>query len=95
MHHRLLEDRKELGERTLDLLRVKLYDVGRVVPPGPVAHLRQVPIWVEPDNPKVKCMCYHPSKEWLAGHGFNPEKAGAVEIGNPVTFLKRDWRSSR
>ena len=87
VHRRLLEDQKELGDRTLDLLRVKLYDVRRAVPPGPLARLQQVPIWVESDNPQVKCMCYHPSKEWLAGHGFNPEKAGAVEIGNCKTFL--------
>jgi len=87
VHRRLLEDQKELGDRTLELLRVKLYDVRRAVPPGPLARLQQVPIWVESDNPQVKCMCYHPSKEWLAEHGFNPQKAGSVEIGNCRTFL--------
>lgn len=89
VHRRLCDDQKELGDRVLELLRVKLYDIRRAVPAGPLARLQQVPIWVEFNNPQVKCMCYHPSKEWLAQHGFNPEKAGAVEVGNCKTFL--DW----
>ena len=32
-------------------------------------------------------MCYHPSKEWLSQNGFNPEKAGSVEIANAENFL--------
>jgi hypothetical protein len=59
------------------------------VPRPALDRLREVPLWVEAGNPKVQCMCYHPSRGWLEAHGFNPEKAGAVEIGNPVTFL--DW----
>ncbi len=87
VHKRLLDEKKELGQKALDLLRVKLYDVARFVPTPALAKLRTVVIWVEADNPKVACMCYHPSREWLAGHGFNPEKAKSVEIGNPNTFL--------
>jgi len=89
VHNRLLGEKKELGDETLKLLAVHLYDVSRMVPKPALARLRETRIWVEAGNPKVACMCYHPSREWLAGHGFNPEKAGAVEIGNPVTFL--DW----
>lgn len=87
VHNRLLNEQKDLGKRTLDLLRVKLYDVNRVVPRGALEKLHEVPIWVEAGNPKVACMCYHPSRQWLAGHGFNPDKAGAVELGNPETFF--------
>ena len=32
-------------------------------------------------------MCYHPSRQWLADNGYNPDKAGAVEIGDVRHFL--------
>lgn len=89
IHRRLLDGQKELGDRALELLRVKLYEINRVVPSGPLAKLHAVPIWLEFKNRDVKCACYHPSKEWLAEHGFNPEKAGSVEIGHAANFL--DW----
>jgi len=90
VHNRLLEgEKKALGGETLKLLAAHLYDVTRMVPQPALARLRETPIWVEAGNPKVACMCYHPSRGWLEGHGFNPEKAGSVELGNPVTFL--DW----
>ena len=90
VHNRLLGEKKALGDETLKLLAVHLYDVNRMVPKPALGRLHEVPIWVEADNSaRVKCMCYHPSKEWLEGHDFNPEKAKAVELGNPVTFL--DW----
>lgn len=90
VHNRLLEgEKKALGDEILKLLAVHLYDINRMVPRPALDKLHAVPIWVEAGNPKVECMCYHPSREWLEGHGFNPEKAGAVELGNPVTF--RDW----
>jgi hypothetical protein len=87
VHVRLLDDKKELGEQTLKLLSAKLHEINRAVPKAALERLHGVPIWVEAESAKVKCMCYHPSREWLAGHGFNPDKAGGVEIGNPDTFL--------
>jgi len=88
VNHRLLEDQKELGERTLELLGVKLYDVVRIVPGPAVEKLRRVPIWVEFAHPRHPCMCYHPSRKWLSENAFNPEKAGSVEIANAAAFLK-------
>ncbi|MEX0585870.1 MAG: metallopeptidase [Pirellulales bacterium] len=78
---------QKLRERTLALLRVKLYDIARVVPDKPLAELRKIPIWVERKSPRFPCMCYHVSPEWLGDHGFDPAKAGAVELANPETFL--------
>ncbi len=86
VHKRLLEEKKELGEKTLKLLAAKLYDISRVVPAPALEKLRKVRIWVE-ENPKVKCACYHPSRGWLANNGFNPEKEKSVEIGGPANFL--------
>jgi hypothetical protein len=86
VHKKLLEEKKELGEKTLKLLGARLYDITRVVPAPAVEKLRKVRFWVE-ENPKVACACYHPSRGWLAGHGFNPEKEKSVEIGGPTNFL--------
>jgi hypothetical protein len=88
VNHRLLEDQKELGDRALQLLDVKLFDITRVVPPPAVEKLRQVPIWMEFAHPRHPCMCYHPSRKWLTENAFNPEKAGSVEIANVANFLK-------
>jgi hypothetical protein len=83
----LLEENKAIGDQVLRLLRAKLYDVNRVVPKDALEELHKVPIWVEFEDKDIKCMCYHPSKEWLTEHGFNPQKAKSVEIGNAKTFL--------
>jgi hypothetical protein len=76
------------GKQALELLRVKLYDIGRAVPPKPLAELRKVPIWISRENKAAPCSCYHPSPEWLTEHGFDPKKARAVEITDAMTFLK-------
>lgn len=88
VNHRLLEDQEELGDRTLELLGVKLYDIVRMVPRPAVEKLRQVAIWVEFAHPRHPCMCYHPSRKWLSENAFNPEKAGSVEIANAAAFLQ-------
>jgi hypothetical protein len=89
VNNRLLGEKKALGDETLKLLAVHLYDVNRMAPKPALDVLHTVPIWVEAESKDVKCMCYHPSKGWLEGHGFNPDKAKSIELGNPVVFL--DW----
>jgi hypothetical protein len=58
-----------------------------VVPPAALAELRKVPIWMEYRNPRGGAGCYHPSRRWLVGHGFNPDKARSIEFGNARGFL--------
>jgi hypothetical protein len=88
VNRRVLDEQKVLGDRALELLDVKLYEIVRAVPAPAVEKLREIPIWVELADPRHPCMCYHPSREWLTEHAFNPEKAGSVEIANVATFLK-------
>jgi len=83
----LIEKHPRTWEEVREVLDAQLLGVVRMVPSKTVAKMRQVPIWIEYDNPKVKCMCYHPSRQWLSSNGFNPEKAGAVELGNCRNFL--------
>ena len=87
VNHRLLEDQKALGDRALKLLRVKLHDVNRAVPPKALSKLHEVPIWLEFHHPRHPCACYHPNKQWLIDNHFNPQKARAVEISNAANFL--------
>ena len=87
VNHRLLEDQKDLGRRALRLLKVKLYDINRVVPPKALEKLHQVPIWVELKHPRHPCACYHPNRKWLIANDFNPQKVGAVEIANAAALL--------
>lgn len=89
VHRDLLGPKKDLGEKAIKLLRMCLYQVTLVVPRNALVKLREVPIWLEAGNPKVRGACYHPSRQWLIDHGFNPEKARSIEIGNPKNFL--DW----
>jgi len=91
---KLVDDEDEdhdLAERTLALLRAKLLDANRAIPPAALASLRRdVVIWVERDDgERFPGMCYHPSADWLRANGFNPDKAGGIEIGNARNFL--DW----
>ena len=88
VNHRLLEDQKELGAQVLELLDVKCYDVVRSVPPGALEKLRSIPIWLEFEDRGFPCACYHPSRAWLTKNGYNPQKAGSVEIANAATFIQ-------
>ena len=88
VNRQLLGEEKEVGEQALALLRVKLFDVTRTVPPVALAKLREIPIWLEFEDEGVTCACYHPSREWLVQHGFNPEKERSVEIGDAKRFLR-------
>jgi hypothetical protein len=84
----LLNQEADLGGEALKLLGVKLYEISRVVPPHPLRVLRNVPIWLGVDDGPNDRAQYHPSREWLQEHRFNPEKAKAVEIGSARSFLK-------
>ena len=83
-----LMEHPELEGPTIELLSDHLYRITRSVPSPALDKLQSVEIWVEQDTPWTKCMCYHVSPEWLAENGYNPEKAGTVEVGNATAFLE-------
>ncbi len=88
VNRKLVGEQKELGERALRLLDLKLYDVRRAVPAAAAARLQSVPIWLGVDDGHAPCAEYHPSREWLRENGYNPDKAKGVEIGNASRFLE-------
>ncbi len=71
----------------LDLLGEKLAEVARVVPADRLKPLRGVRVWVEWDQTDGAAQ-YHPSADWLRRHGYNPDKAGDMEISNVVHFVQ-------
>lgn len=84
----LLGEAAPTGGLALRLLEAKLFEIGRVVPAKPLAELRKVPIWLGlNDGPNDRAQ-YHPSRDWLEKHGFNPDKTKGVEIGNAAVFLR-------
>lgn len=85
--NRTLLQHSQLAEEVLREMRRQLIQVARTVPAPALAKLRHVAIWVEEQDRDEKCMCYHPSREWLEEHAYNPDKAGCVELGNARNFL--------
>lgn len=83
-----LEADADLFSKALRLLEVKLFEITRVVPPKALEELRKVPFWMEVEDARFPCACFHPSKDWLQENGYNPEKAGSVEIANAKNFLR-------
>ena len=63
-------------------------EIEMALPPAAVHWLEHVPIWMEWENKTNGAAEYHPSKEWLTEHGYNPEKAHCIEISNAVNFVK-------
>ena len=88
VNNQLLSGHTRLAEDVLKLLKHQLYQITRVVPDKPLKELRRVSIRVEYKAPRHPCMCYHPSRQWLSEHDFNPEKERSVEIANAENFLK-------
>lgn len=77
----VLEHPEEAGRARKELEK-QLQEIVRVVPAKPLAAIKGVTIWVEWEaNPKGAAEL-HPSAGWLKSHGYNPEKAGCVEINN-------------
>jgi hypothetical protein len=69
-------------------LDAQLKKVCAVVPEKPLAVLKKVKFWVEWQAKKGGAMEHHWSAAWLKNNGYNPDKAGCVEINNLVNFVK-------
>lgn len=84
----LLTDQAKLGGRALELLRLKLNYIRRVVPAQACHQLQGVRIWLGVNDGHAPCSEYHYSREWLKEHGYNPDKARSVGIGNARLFTE-------
>jgi hypothetical protein len=57
------------------------------VPEKPLAELKKVKFWIEWEAKKNGAAEFHTSKRWLKDNGYNPDKAGCVEINNLKNFV--------
>lgn len=79
-------DRKDAPPFREELAKQLRAIVSRV--PGPALEkLRKIHIWVE-WRTRNSAAEFHPSRGWLAENGYNPDKAGHVEISNVKHFVE-------
>lgn len=90
--HRDVEAHPDEAAELRRELRHQLRVIGETLPEGPLAELRKVRIWVEWEAKPHGAAEFHPSAEWLRDHGYNPAKAGDVEINNARNFVS--WSRS-
>ncbi|MEM7385487.1 MAG: hypothetical protein AAF514_11130 [Verrucomicrobiota bacterium] len=73
-------ENKALGRKALRIMRHQLYKITLLMPKDRLKKLRRVPIWLEENNPTLKGIQYHPSREWLINNGHDPRVTQAVHI---------------
>ena len=87
VNERLLADDKVATAKALDLLRVQLQEIVRVVPAPAVEKLRQVTLWFSPEYPGVKPKAeYHPGAGWLRDHSRDPAMVKGIEFTDVRNF---------
>ena len=91
VHEDLIAD-KDLHKDVMDEIHHELYLIVETLPADKVKLLKEVPIWVELNNPYSNAAQYHPSKKWLLANGYLGEKANCVEISNARGFASRGPR---
>ena len=90
---RLLKDDPAATAQALELLRVQLREIVRVVPASAVEQLREVTLWFSPEYPGVKPRAeYHPGADWLRDHGRDPVMVKSVEFTNVRNFAAETRR---
>jgi hypothetical protein len=87
----VLVHKREAAEMRKELTS-QLAAIVHVMPADRLRALRRVWIWVEWEKQKNGAAEFHPSAEWLKSHGYNPEKAGHIELSNTRHFV--EWSRS-
>ena len=83
----LLEKEAKLTARMLELLKVQLDEIIRVVPSAAVAEMKKVPLWINPEYPNKRPGAeYHPDAKWLIDNQRDPVMAKGVEFSNVRIF---------
>ncbi len=83
----LLGTESALTARALELLRIQLAEIRRVVPAPAAKSLRAVPLYFSPEYPGCRPTAeFHPDAGWLRANGRDPAMARAVEFSNVRRF---------
>lgn len=89
INRQLWIEEKAVTQNAIALLDFKLKNIEDTLPKQHHNFLKSVVIWLEKDSPDFTGMVYHPSAKWLSEHGYNPDKAKAIEIANIDNFIGR------
>jgi hypothetical protein len=71
------------------LLEEELSAIDGVLPAPALARVHALTIWLSRADTPCPALCYHVSAAWLTEQGYDPGKAGGVEITSQARFL--DW----
>lgn len=73
--------------KAVELLKVQLDEIVRVVPAAAVVELRKVPLYFSPKYPNAAARAeYHPGAAWLRDNGRDPAMAKGVEFTDTPDF---------
>ena len=86
-----LQEKVAHADEACKLLGHKLHLVRRYVPDKGLSSLQKMPIWLEENDPTVPYIVYHDDKRTLRENGLNPDKHGAIEVGNTDNF--QQWQN--
>jgi hypothetical protein len=90
---KLLDQDTAATQQAVELLRLQLQEVARVVPAPAVVELRKVPLWFSPEYSGVTPRAeYHPGAGWLKENGRDPAMVKAVEFTNIRIFERETQR---
>lgn len=90
---RLWTEQRAATEQALELLRVQLAEIVRVVPSNAVVKLREVTLWFSPEYPGISPRAeYHPAVGWLRANQRDPAMAKGVEFTNIRNFAAETRR---
>jgi hypothetical protein len=84
----LLEgEHKETGDLALRIMDERLHQIALRLPAGPVARMREVPIYLDRNHPLGNAH-YHPDADWLENRGYDPAMAKAVHITGAASLIR-------
>lgn len=87
VHRDLLKSSAKKTATAMRLMKVQLKRIEGAVPDKALSHLRKVPIWVNPQYPKIAPRAeYHPGARWLKDNNRDPIMEKAVEVTNVEIF---------
>ena len=93
INERLLKEEKDATAKAVELLRIQLQEIVRVVPAPAVANLREVTLWFSPEYPGIQPRAeYHPGAGWLKANGRDPVMVKGVEFTDIRNFESESKR---
>lgn len=85
----LTEEHQQLYAQAFQALANHLERVKFIVPEPQLNKLMKLRIWIELENPRLKSMQYHPSRDWLERSHYDPRLEKHVHIPRARDLIER------